>query len=97
MKLRFDVDTQRSIVCVFGLFGLMIELLATYLLGASPDRLLTGAFLSLAIGPIVTGTIETYRRNRRNGGGDGPPLPPTDDPEEDFERRMGYRLAKGNR
>jgi hypothetical protein len=69
---RFDLDDQRAIVCLFGLFGLMGEALAFYVTGRVLPDMLTGIFATMAIGPIVDSTVR-YRRGSKK---DGPPPPP---------------------
>lgn len=93
---RFDLDAQRGLVCLFGLLGLLGEAAAFYLSGKILPDILTGAFLTMAIGPVATSTVERYRQSK--GDRDDPPSPPPEQPspreeeerEERFHNRHGY-------
>ena len=76
--MKFDIDAQRGFACVVGLGGLLVELILFYAIGKSAPRELTGAFLTLAVGPVLTSVIERYRSNKQD--------PPGGTPEEQAER-----------
>lgn len=70
--MRFDIDSQRGFACLVGLGGLIIELILFYLTGKEAPRILTGAFLTLAVGPVLTSIIERYKNNKQDPPGQGP-------------------------
>jgi hypothetical protein len=92
---RFDLDDQRAIVCLFGLFGLMGEALAFYVTGRVLPDMLTGIFATMAIGPVGESWVRHYRGSKGKDDPPPPPLPPKDSDEErgDEERfhdKWGY-------
>lgn len=101
MRFQFDIDTQRGLVCVVGLFGLFCEQALYAAFNLPPNDVLTGAFITLSIGPVVTGTIDRYKQKR----GDPPPPPPNgeerptgviptgDKESDDWNRNRGWLEA----
>lgn len=61
---RFDLDAQRGLLCLFGLVALSVEAVAFYLTGKALPDMFTGAFITMAIGPVLTKTAEQYRDAR---------------------------------
>lgn len=91
---RFDLDAQRALVCVFGIFCLLAEAVAYYALGRILPDILTGAFITMAVGPVATSTVGRYRQSKSDR--DDPPSPPSSpsgdrsDSEERFREDHGY-------
>lgn len=77
---RFDLDAQRGLVCLFGLTALTCEAVAYYVLGKTLPDLFTGAFITMAIGPVLTTTAEKYREGKRRL--EAPPPSPPEPPSE---------------
>lgn len=79
---RFDLDQQRAVACCVGLLGLIGEAFVYSVFGVQVSEILTGAFVTLAIGPVITGTIEKIRTQPPPTGGrretDGKDDEPTD-------------------
>lgn len=82
--MRFDLDAQRGLVCLFGLLGLMGEAIAFYITGHILPDFLTGTFFTMAVGPMATSTVERYRRSK---DGEGPPPPSAHHSSDEDERR----------
>lgn len=78
---KFDIDTQRSLICVAGLLGLFFQLLAYSIFGIAPFREFIGIFGTMAAGPIGLSTLEKFssRRAGEPGEPDPPPPPPPSD------------------
>jgi hypothetical protein len=83
--MKFDIDSQRGFACLVGLGGLILELVLFYLTGKEAPQILTGAFLTLAVGPVLTSIIERYKDNRQDPPEDGPSGSETDPPQSDSE------------
>lgn len=66
------------------MFSLLVEQVIYAAFNVPPNELLTGGFITLSIGPVITGTVDRYRQGR----GNGPPAggPPAQLPEEDAPR-----------
>lgn len=80
--MKFDLDTQRTVICLSGLVGLFCQLLAYSFFQVSPAQVLTGAFVSMAAGPIGLSAIEKFS-SRRQGPPDDPPPPKRDRRDRD--------------
>lgn len=65
---KFDLDVQRSYACALGLLGLTIELLFWAFTGHDTPQFLTGAFVTLSVGPVVTGTLQRYEQEKKKNG-----------------------------
>lgn len=95
---RFDLDAQRALVCVFGILCLLGEAIGYYALGKVLPDIFTGAFVTMAVGPLATSTVERYRQTKRDDPPSPPPPPPSplsaaeqaEDEEEVFRRDHGY-------
>lgn len=61
---RFDLDAQRALLCLFGLVALTAEAVAYYATGKALPDIFTGAFITMAGGPILTKTFEVARQQR---------------------------------
>lgn len=77
---RFDLDAQRGLVCLFGLAALTVEGIAFYFTGKTLPDIFTGAFITMAIGPVLTTTAEKYREGKKQQL-ERPPSPPSETPE----------------
>lgn len=62
---RFDLDTQRGLVCLFGLVALTCEALGYYILGKTLPDIFTGGFFTMAIGPMASAWAEKYQETKR--------------------------------
>lgn len=69
MRIDFDLNQQRGLACLVGLVGLIAEEVVHSAWGVNVDKILTGAFLTLAIGPVMAQTIEKIRRRPPPGSG----------------------------
>lgn len=90
--MRFDIDTQRGAICLFGMICLAVELVGFYLTGKTPPDALTGGFFTMAIGPVVSTTWQRYNEYRRRGPGD--PDSKTDRDGDQPSRRINYRECR---
>lgn len=61
---RFDLDAQRGLVCLFGLVALAVEGIGFYVTGKTLPDIFTGAFITMATGPVLTTTAEKYREGK---------------------------------
>jgi hypothetical protein len=68
---KFDLDTQRALVCVMGLVFLTASLVASYLGHPPPDTLI-GVFGTMVVGPLLEGTFQRYREAKRRKDEVGP-------------------------
>lgn len=72
---RFDLDAQRALVCLFGIVALTVEGVAFYFTGKALPDIFTGAFITMATGPVLTGTAEKYREEKERRRRESPPAP----------------------
>lgn len=62
---RFDLDTQRGLVCLFGLVALTAEGIGYYVTGRTLPDIFTGGFFTMALGPLASAWAEQYQETRR--------------------------------
>jgi hypothetical protein len=63
---KFDLDTQRALVCMSGLVFLGASLVASYLEHPPPSALI-GVFGTMVVGPLLEGTFQRFREAKRRG------------------------------
>jgi hypothetical protein len=91
--MRFDIDTQRGAICLFGMVCLAVELIAFYLTGKTPPGELTGGFFTMAIGPVVSTTWQRYNEYRNQGPG-GPASKDGGDLRQPPQGRSNFRECR---
>lgn len=62
---RFDLDTQRGLVCLFGLAALTLEAVLFYLTGKTLPDIFTGGFITMALGPLASAWAEKYQETKQ--------------------------------
>lgn len=61
----FDLDTQRGLVCLFGMTALTAEGIAFYLIGKTLPDIFTGGFITMVMGPLLSAWAEKYQETKR--------------------------------
>lgn len=61
----FDLDTQRGLVCLFGLVALTVEGILFYVTGKALPDIFTGGFITMALGPLASAWAEKYQETKR--------------------------------
>lgn len=62
---RFDLDTQRGLVCLFGMTALTAEGIAFYIIGKTLPDIFTGGFITMVMGPLLSAWAEKYQETKR--------------------------------
>lgn len=74
--MRFDIQDQRGLAFAFGLVGLTTSMVVFYVTGKSLPGELTGAFLTMVMGPVVGEALERSREQQRQESQGSPSTPP---------------------
>lgn len=61
----FDLDTQRGLVCLFGMAALTAEGIAYYVIGKTLPDIFTGGFITMVMGPLLSAWAEKYRETKQ--------------------------------